>query len=712
MIAAAETAAALSVLVLAVTAGAIWVLRERARSIKALTEKRYNILESIPDGIFIVDDEWRFTHVNERAEEMLRRTASELVGTRIQDVFDPLASELYPDMVEVRSAGEPLERLHHFQSTNTWMEVRIQPARDELLVYLRDITERKRAELQSRESERRLRLVLSQAPAVLWTCDMLTRVTSISGAALSDRGLREDDIIGRTLESLFQDEQERRQAKGALLQALSGEAVRFESHEDGRWMQNDIEPLRDEHGEVIGAAGVSLDVTDVREAANRFAALARQDVMTHLPNRLALDELLPPLLAKSAEADAGAAVLFVDVDRFKTINDTLGHSAGDELLRIISRRFLNRAPEDATICRFGGDEFVIVLGGIPDKTAAEKLAVDLIGCMADPFVLQGHELAVTVSIGASMFPENGRNAEELIAYADEAMYRAKEAGGNTVQFYDGIMHAHALQRLGLERDLRFALARGELSLQYQPIVDIKTHRVIAAEALLRWNHPEMGELSPHTFVSIAEETQAIVPIDRWVLREACKTAARIRESLVPDFRIAVNLSPRDLQDSEFATRVMQTLKETGLPAEALDLEVTENVMVKDASAAVLTNLAAMGVKICVDDFGTGYSALGYIKRLPVDAIKIDKSFIRDVARDPHDQGIVKAISTLAQTLGLRLIAEGVENDAQCEFVKELDCRHVQGYFFHRPLSWPALWDTLRYAYGTSSRRSERVISLY
>jgi diguanylate cyclase (GGDEF)-like protein/PAS domain S-box-containing protein len=617
-------------------------------------------------------------------------------------------------MQTVRAHAVPLDRLQHFQSTNSWIEIRIQPARDELLVYLRDVTERKKAEVLSRESERRLRLLLTQLPAVLWTADRDLRITSISGAALADRGLREEELVGRPYDSLIVEPHQKDMCIAALRRALEGEAVRYETHEHGRWMQNDVEPLRDTDGEVIGAVGVSLDVTEVREAANRFAELARQDVMTQLPNRLALEEQLPAKLEKAAAKRESVAVLFIDIDRFKTINDTLGHRTGDELLRSVTQRLQDRLHDNATIYRPGGDEFVVVMDGIKHKRTVASLAMDVLGAFQEPFAIDGRELFVTSSIGASVFPQNAQTADELIAYADSAMYRAKESGRNNAKFYDGTMHAHVLERMGLEQDLRLALNRDEFRLVFQPIVEASTKRIVGAEALVRWQHPLLGELSPQAFIPIAEETGAIVEIDRWMLKEACRRAAEIRRNEAPDFRVSVNLSPRDLYQQDFTEMLAAILSESGLAPEALDLEITENVMVNDISVGTISRIAALGVKISVDDFGTGYSSLGYIKKLPVHAIKIDKSFIDDVARDSYDQGIVKAICTLGQTLGLRIVAEGVESEAQWEFVRSLNCQMAQGYFFHRPLPWTVLVETIRHANAQRQpvQTGARVIPLY
>jgi diguanylate cyclase (GGDEF)-like protein/PAS domain S-box-containing protein len=697
--------------IITITIGGKLLISDGMASIRGLTERGYNVVESIPDGFFIIDKNWRFSHINEPAEELLRKNAGELIGARVQDILDPLASDLVPEMISVRRQGLPLERVQHFQSVDKWIEIRIQPARDELLIHLRDVTERKKSELLLKATAS-LRLLLSQLPAVVWTVDLDLRLTSIRGAALADQRLYADDLIGAPYGASIDDPEQRRACLNELRRALAGEAVRYETRQNGRWLQNDVEPLRDAEGAVIGAIGVMLDVTDVRESADRFAKLARQDVMTQLPNRLALEESLPVLLEEAAAKNGHVAALFIDIDRFKTINDTLGHRVGDELLRGIASRLQERLINRATIYRSGGDEFVVVLEGIGDQRTVVSVATGVVTSFHEPFLIGSRELFVTASIGTSLFPQNAQTADELIAFADSAMYRAKEAGRNNVKSYDGTMHARVLERMGLEQDLRQALSRGELSLLFQPIVDISTKRIVTAEALVRWRHPTLGELQPEVFIPIAEESGTIVEISRWVLTQACSTAVRIRQTAAPDFRVSVNLSPRDFYEQDCAATIGAVLAETGLPATALELEVTENIVLNDLAVATLLRIHAMGVQIVVDDFGTGYSSLNYIKRLPVHAIKIDKGFIADVTRDPYDQGIVKAIATLAQTLGLRVIAEGIETEAQWEFVRSLHCDQAQGFLFHRPLARGDLMARIAEQEIQQPGPSPRVVSIY
>ncbi len=536
------------------------------------------------------------------------------------------------------------------------------------------------------------------------------RITSVAGAGLSDRGLVEDAVVGAPFECLLGEYAEKEACAAAVARAFGGETVRYESRHGLSWMQNDVEPLRDPQGAVIGAIGVMLDVTDMRENAERFSRLARQDALTSLPNRLALGERLPAMIEEAGMKSESLAVLFVDVDRFKTINDTLGHRSGDELLKAIAHRLNSLLDDRSVIFRPGGDEFVVVMGGLAQKRNATSLASEVIDAFREPFSIAGRDLFVSASVGGCMFPQDAQSADDLIAFADQAMYRSKEAGGNTARLFDGATRAHVLERLGLEQDLRQALSRDELHLLFQPIVDLQTRAVVAAEALLRWRHPMLGELLPQVFIPIAEETGIIVDLSRWVLREACRTAARIRATEVPDFRIAVNLSTKDLYDPNFIPTLFGILSETGLPPTALDIEITESVMVNELAIAALRRLSGRGIGIVVDDFGTGYSSLGYIKRLPVSAVKIDKGFIDDIVRDSYDQGIVKTISTLGQTLGLRIIAEGIEYEAQNDFVR-LHCDQAQGYFFSRPVTYPALLDFVRLHNGRQAP-SQRVVALH
>lgn len=698
---------ALLLVVLAACA-ALVLYFSRASSQRSFDEKRYRVLESIPDGFFILDDQWRFSHVNERAEQFLRHSAADLIGKRIDSLLDPLASELLPEMQAVRRHGIPLERTQHFSATNRWIEIRMQPAEDEILVYLRDVTERKRAEMLLTESERRFRLLLHQVPAVLWTVDLDLRFTSVLGGDLATYGLHENELVGQTFDQLLKDEPERGDHIQAIQRVTYGESVSYEFRAGNRWLKTDAEPLRDADGELIGAIGVALDITEMKESAEHLSRLAREDAMTRLPNRLALEEELNVLLEKAQRHRTSLGVVFLDLDRFKTINDTLGHRSGDELLRNVGSRLTEYLGSRARIYRPGGDEFVIVVHNAQERADIVRVVNDVLTAFSRPFEIDGRELFVTASVGASLFPDNATTVGDLIKQADSAMYLAKEAGRSTARFYDGTIHARVLERLTLEQDLRQALAREEFHVELQPIVDLPSRRINAAEVLLRWTHPVLGAVPPDRFIAIAEELGIIVDISRWVLRNACRIAATIRANGFPDFRLSVNLSARDLYESDLLAFVGETLMDHGLQSDAIDIEVTEHVLLNDTAVRNLANLRALGIRVLIDDFGIGYSSLEYLKRLPVSAIKIDKSFITDVTRNTYDQAIVKAITTLGQSLRVPVIVEGIESESQIEFVESLGCDQAQGYAFSRPLRLEEFLDLL----PTRVPEKGRVVSLF
>ena len=666
-----ETVAfAMAILVVCVAAAVIVLHYIRNVAPRKFDERRYSILESVQDGIFIVDERWRFTHVNEKAEELLHCTAADLVGRRVDKVLDPLASDLLPEMRGVRNSGMPIERTQFFAASNTWVEIRIQPAMHEVLVYLRDVSDRKRAEILLRDSERRLRLLLEQVPALLWTVDLDLRFTSFVGTATPAKGFTQEELGEAKVEQ--------------IRRVFGGDSQRFESYHGGRWMQHHVEPLRGANGQIIGAIGVALDITEMKETADHLARLARLDALTQLPNRFALEEQMMEMVERAESADSRLGVLFVDLDRFKTINDTLGHRAGDELLRQFAVRLRRAVDASASVFRSGGDEFIVMLE-LGATMSVPMITADIQLALAEPFFIAERQLFVSASIGAATYPDDGGSAEELLSRADSAMYRAKYSGRSRVGFFDVGGDDLAPYRLRLEQDMHYAIARGEFHLVYQPIVDAVSARLVGAEALLRWQHSKHGEILPEEFIAIAEETGLIVPISRWVLHEACAQAARIRSSGYPDFSVAVNLSARDFGEVDLADTIRDILAETGLPPSGLEIEITENMKIDDVALMTMRTLSSLGVRIVVDDFGVAYSALGYLKRLPISAVKIDRTFIRDAGDDPQDRAIVRAIVALARSLELEIIAEGVETHEQWNFVNELTCQRVQGYHFSRPV---------------------------
>jgi diguanylate cyclase (GGDEF)-like protein/PAS domain S-box-containing protein len=427
---------------------------------------------------------------------------------------------------------------------------------------------------------------------------------------------------------------------------------------------------------------------ELEQAKARAQHLADHDALTGLPNRRLLEDRLTQALALSQRNRKQTAVMFIDLDRFKPINDSLGHAAGDVLLKEVSQRLVNQLRVGDTICRIGGDEFVVVLPEIKRSSDVAQVAQKVIEHVSQPAVLDARELAVTCSIGIAVFPDDGRDAETLIRNADAAMYHAKELGRANYQFFTEQMNQAASRRLALETDLRRAIGKDELRLHYQRIVEAKSGRVVGHEALVRWQHPERGLVPPGEFIQIAEESGLILRIGEWVLREACRWATFIgaHSHEGGGLQIAVNLSPRQFNDPKLAQMVAQALKESGLPPRLLELEITETLAMQhtDITLTTLKRLKKLGVSIAIDDFGTGYSSLAYLKRFPVDKVKIDRTFVAEAPKDREEGAIVSAIVALAHALDIEVIAEGVENDAQRTFLQRCGCDYIQGYLIGRP----------------------------
>ena len=439
------------------------------------------------------------------------------------------------------------------------------------------------------------------------------------------------------------------------------------------------------------------DITDRKVAEERVQYLAYYDALTGLPNRTLLQDRLAKALASARRRKDKVALLFLDLDRFKDINDSLGHSVGDLLLQEVAERLKTWGREQDTVARLGGDEFLIMLTHVKDVPDAAVAAERLMDAMTAEFVVQGHSLSVSCSVGISIFPEHGADGETLIKNADAAMYSAKENGRNNFRFFTEDMNAQVVERLTLESSLRLALDKKELFLVYQPQMDIATGRITGLEALLRWQHPELGLVPPDKFIRIAENSGLIVPIGEWVLRTACSQARKWQDEGLPAVSVAVNVSAVQFRQEGFCELIRRVLHETGLAPQYLELELTESLLLANADLmlSVLQELKAMGVTLAIDDFGTGYSSFSYLRQFPVSKLKIDRSFIRDVAVNPDDAAITTAIISMAKSLKLKVIAEGVENEAQMSFLRAHQCDEIQGYYFSKPLAVDKVADKLR-----------------
>jgi diguanylate cyclase (GGDEF)-like protein/PAS domain S-box-containing protein len=550
--------------------------------------------------------------------------------------------------------------------------------------------DRRRASDALRESEARFRTLAETAPCAIFIYQgegfryanpAMASISGYSREELTDMSFW--DTVHPDFRETVRDRGLARQRGEELPDNYEFKIVRKDGEE--RWV--DFSAGAIEIGGRAAALGTAFDITERKRAEEQIKNLAYHDALTGLPNRLLFNDRLTVAVAQAHRTAQRLAVLFLDLDRFKIINDSLGHTLGDRLLQGVAERLQSCVREGDTVARLGGDEFTLLLPGIMRAIDAAKVAEKILDVLKQPYTVEGSELFVTASIGISLYPEDGVDAESLVKNADTAMYRAKEQGRDNYQLYTPAMNARAVERLALENSLRQALARKELLLHYQPLLDLGTGRVHGVEALLRWQHPERGLVPPSDFISIAEVTGLILPMGFWILRTACAQARAWHDLGHPNLTVAVNLSARQFSQPDLGGQVKQALEETGLPARYLDLEITETNAMQNAEATIhtLRELKALGVRVSIDDFGIGYSSLNYLKRLPIDTLKIDQSFVRDITTDPDDAAIATAVIALAHTLKLKVVGEGVETEEQLAFLAARHCDRMQGYLFSKPL---------------------------
>lgn len=487
-----------------------------------------------------------------------------------------------------------------------------------------------------------------------------------------------------------------------LYRSLQGEVVRdvqistFDKRGEKRIFLIDGQPLKNDD-QKIGAVIVFHDISKIKRDEEELKYRATHDILTGLPNRHLLLDRLELAIANATRHSLKVATIFVDLDNFKFINDALGHTIGDELLKMVAARFKSLLRSSDTLARIGGDEFVIIIPDQKDISYVSALPKRILNHIAEPYFVEKHELRVTCSLGFSIFPDNGTEAETLLKNADNAMYQAKESGRNTFQFYTGEMHTQVRKRLEMENNLRKAIIGKELFVEYQPKIDIKNNQLVGVESLLRWKHPELGLIPPVDFIPIAEDTGLIIPIGDWVLKIACKQNKAWQDQGFPPMSVSVNLSSRQCRQKDLVQKIKQILEEARLSPQYLELELTESLAMSNPKEflEMLQEFRELGVKTSIDDFGTGYSSLNYLRQFPVNNLKIDKSFINDLAEKPEDLSIVKAIISLGHSLDLKIIAEGVETNDQLIKLKENDCDEVQGYYLCRPVGADAIVEFLK-----------------
>jgi diguanylate cyclase (GGDEF)-like protein/PAS domain S-box-containing protein len=640
--------------------------------------------------------------VSRAAAAALGRTPQELESTPFRALYHPddapraaaaLAQALAAPGTDVRLE---LRRVAA-DGAETWVDetLRAVPghAGPVVLVHTQDATAR-RAEARLRASEERYALAVEGANDGLWDWDVPRGRLYVSARGKAMLGYAEGEVRDRLEEWLVRvhpDDLERVRAELASQQ--EGDRAHFESvhrlrHRDGAWRWAHVRgvAVRGDDGRPVRMAGSVADVTERRVAEELLLHNALHDALTGLPNRSLLLDRVGLALRRATRHGRGCALFCLGLDGFKVINESLGHAAGDLLLVEVAHRLEQSLRSADTVARLGADVFAVLVDEMRDPAEARTVADRVHEALAAPFELGERTVFATASIGIAV-PGDDATAEALLRDADTAMYRAKGRGRARSEMYDAGMQAAALQRLHLETDLRGAVERGEFTLAYQPLVSLADGRIAGFEALARWQHPRRGELAPAEFIAAAEETGLIVPLGRWVLREACRQMRDWNRRYGAALSVNVNLSPRQFGDAGLAGDVADALRETELPAAFLKLEITENLLMGDAggAAATLEELKTLGVDLCIDDFGIGYSSLSYLHRFPIDTLKIDRSFIARLGADAQSEQIVRTILVLAQTLGLRAVAEGVETPEQAETLRSIGCEYAQGYRFSHPL---------------------------
>ena len=561
----------------------------------------------------------------------------------------------------------------------------------------RDITDRKRAEQQVIQAKQRLDLALASSRLALWDWDLVTNTVYFNEgwAQIIGAPVREVIISGDDVFDLNHPE-DREIFTKALTTAVLGATPYFTAeyriqNEAGEWIwisSRGKVTERDAGGKAVRMTGTSENVTNRKQAEERAEFLATRDPLTGLPNRMLLNDRLEQGIAGAARMKARMAFMFIDLDRFKTINDSLGHHVGDELLKQVAARLASCVRASDTVARLGGDEFAVILADLKDEDGAQHVAENMISSLASPIFTGNLQLNTSCSIGIGMFPEDGRDSATLMKNADAAMYHAKEKGRNNYQFFSADMNAKVLERLSVENYLRLALRRHELLLHYQPRISFETGEMVGVEALIRWQHPRRGLILPDKFISVAEDSGLIVSIGEWVLEEACAQVRDWQQRGLTDLKLSVNLSAGQARDGDGLLRTVErALGGSGLNARFLELELTETMLMKNIGekAELLNQLGARGISLSIDDFGTGYSSLYYLKALPVDSVKIDGSFVRDIVEDPNDEAIIRAIVAMSHSMQLKVVAEAVETDAQFTALKALGCDEYQGFLYARPL---------------------------
>jgi diguanylate cyclase (GGDEF)-like protein/PAS domain S-box-containing protein len=671
------------------------------------SEARYRgLLEAAPDAMVVVDQGGEIVLLNVQAEKQFGYRRDELVGQKVKNIIpEGFAERLIAD--GTRSAAEALAQEigtgieltgRRKDGSDFPIEIMLSPleSAEGILVTaaIRDISVRKAAEKHLAQMEGRYRGLLEAAPDAMVVVDQGGEIVLLNVQAEKQFGYRRDELVGQKVKNIIPEgfaerliADSLRSAEAALAQQIGTGIELNGRRKDGSQFPIEImlSPLKGAEGILVTAA--IRNITTRKKAEALMIHSSEHDFLTGLPNRMLLNDRVNQAILLALRHRRRVAVLFLDLDGFKHINDSLGHPTGDKLLQSVGKRLVDCVRGSDTVSRQGGDEFVVLLSEEEDSEDASIAARRMLRAVAEAHFIDQHDLHVTCSVGVSVYPDDGVDAETLIKNADTAMYQAKENGRQTYQFFKPAMNVRAVERQSIEEGLRRALEREEFVVHYQPKIDLKTGRITGAEALLRWTHPIRGPVSPGQFIPVAEDCGLILPIGTWVLRQACQQAQAWVAAGLPMGTMAVNISAMQLREENFVDSVFAIFKETGLDPRFLEVELTESVLMKhaEATASILKALRDRGVQVAVDDFGTGYSSLSYLRKFPIDALKIDQSFVSQITTVPDETIIVKAVIGMGRSLKLRVVAEGVETQEQLAFLQAHKCDEAQGYYFSRPV---------------------------
>ncbi len=674
-----------------------------AAALQASEEKFEQVFRRSPDGIIILKQrDLTIYDINDSFLLAAQYSRDELLGRSIYEL------NVFQDDDDLSRATEALSQQGFFQNREmvfqtkngfkvqalisaTYIEINGESC---ILCIAKNVNELRQAEKKLRESELRFRSAFENSPIGIVLIDLKGTIFQANNFASEVLGYEHNPLAGTHISRLVPSE-DRAQLKETFARLSTGqdETVRTECRmlrDDDLelWTNLHVVVQRDAEGAPAYLIGQIADITEMKSSQNRMERMAFYDTLTNLANRRLFYDRLGQAVDHAQRSRHLSALLYLDLDQFKRVNDTLGHEVGDVLLQEVSTRLTSCVRQEDTVARLGGDEFTVLLFDIRTPSDASLVADKILNTLRQPLNISGHQLVVTTSIGITIVPQDGTDPNSLMKNADLAMYRAKDHGRNTYHFYSEEMNTNAIKRLRTEYELRRALERNEFVLHYQPKVRLSDQQIVGVECLIRWEHPERGLLAPFEFIEVAEETGAIVDMGSWIIEEACRTGRELAEQAKRNIQIAVNISPRQFRDPNLVATIRRNLRESGLNPSTLELEITETMLMGDVEAANTTvrQLHELGVRMAIDDFGTGYSSLNYLKKFPINTVKVDRSFVMDIPESEDDKAITSAVIAMAHRLNMEVVAEGVETQAQLNFLVEHDCEYAQGYLFAKPLS--------------------------